>query len=104
MGAVIHAMALGMPPIAPLPKGYPPSIENWEAWMRSPNSRSPRPLLDYSEELEGCMFEALRFDPDLRSSSLEVLFSVYYEVNMGVASEDIFEPLLQDAFKGKASS
>ena len=53
------------------------------------------PLLDYSVELEDCMMEALRWDLVERYTSHEILQSVRYEVDSGVAGEEIWEPLLE---------
>ena len=51
-------------------------------------------LTEHSLELEECLCESMRWDMTDRYSSYEVLQSVWYEIRMGVASPDIWEPLL----------
>ena len=95
MGAIIHALAHGgLPPIASLPNHIPSSRENYLEWSRSRESRLVTPLTEYSCELEDCMREAMWWDAKERYSSYEVLQSVGYEISMGVASLDIWEPLM----------
>ncbi len=92
LGAVIHALAHeGRPPLGPCPQGIAhPDFYRW------PAARMPTSLLgEYSTELHNLVIHGtLQFDPRARFSSLEVLYSVIDEVELGVASDIVWEPLI----------
>ena len=95
LGAVIHAMAhSGQPPIAALPPQLPNTAEGYRDWCCHPGSRDIQPLLEYSVDLEDTMLEAMRWDVQDRYTSYEMLMSVRFEIEDGVAAKEIFEPLL----------
>ena len=91
LGSVIHALAHGRPPLGPRPKGMDP--HDFHRW---PAARQPTSLLGaYSTELHDLVIHgALQFDPETRYSSLELLYCVIDEVELGVASDMELEPLI----------
>ena len=94
MGAIIHALChRGLPPIGFLPKHVPYTRQNYLSWCCTPQARQIKPLTEYSLELEDCMREAMKWKIEYRYSSYEILQSIWYEISMGVASSDIWEPL-----------
>ena len=101
LGAIIHALAhLGLPPIAELPDDVPFTPANWQNWCCLAESREVAPLLEYSVDLEDTMLEAMRWDVIDRYTSYEVLVSVRYEIECGVAAKEIWEPLLDEYYAG----
>ena len=99
LGAIIHSLAHdGRPPLRPRPK-----------WMRHcdfyrwPEARQPISFLGaYSTELHNLVtYGVLEFDPEFRYSSLQVLHEVVYEVEMGVASDMCWEPVIGPDWKPK---
>lgn len=67
LGAIIHWMAHGRPPIAPRPADFRGSQKEWED---RPEAREPMPLPKlYSSSLHMYMMRCLEFDPDDRISS-----------------------------------
>ena len=94
MGAIIHALGhRGLPPIGFLPEHIPYTKQNYLSWCATPEARHIKPLTEYSLELEDCMREAMKWNVKDRYTSYEVLQSIWYEISMGVASPDIWEPL-----------
>lgn len=95
VGAIIHAMAHNSgPPIGPLPPWVEDNTKNWISWVCNPRARVVKPLGSrYSSELQDCLSEALQFDPADRSSSVEILHSVQYDINMSGASENSLESI-----------
>ena len=92
LGAVIHALAHeGNAPLRPRP-GWMPHYD----FYRWPEAREPMSFLGaYSTELHNLVIHGvLEFDPEFRYSSLEVLHYVVDEVEIGVASDMICEPLI----------
>ena len=92
LGAVIHALAHeGRAPLRPCPAGMP-----HHDFVRWPGAREPTSLLGlYSDELHDVVIhKALEFEPQARYSSLEVLQCVVDEVELGVASDMEWEPLI----------
>ncbi len=92
LGAVIHALAHdGRPPLRPRPDGMAPCD-----FYRWPGARLPTSLLGiYTTELHDLVIHgALQFNPEARYSSLELLQCVVVEVELGVASDIGWEPLL----------
>ena len=92
LGAVIHALAHdGQPPLLPRPNHIAPGD-----WYRWPGARAPIPLEGmYSTELHDLVIHGtLECDPLVRYSSLEVLHCVIDEVELGVASDMVYEPLI----------
>lgn len=92
LGAVIHALAHeGRAPLRHRPDGMHP-----HDFYRWPGARQPMSLLgNYTTELHELVIHgALEFNPQARPSSLEVLQCVVVEVDLGVASDMGWEPLL----------
>ena len=99
LGAVIHALAHdGRPPL-----GHRPECMNPFDFARWPAARQPTSLLGaYSAELHDLVIHgALQFDPQARWSSLEMLYCVIDEVELGVASDMDLEPLIDDELANK---
>ena len=99
VGAVIHALAHnGRAPLRPRPDGMNP-----HDFYRWPGARAPISLLGiYSDELHNVVIHGtLEFDPYARYSSLEMLQCVVDEVELGVASDMDWEPLLGSEFSAK---
>ena len=91
LGAVIHALAHdGRAPLRPRPEGM--SCHDFYRW---PGAREPTSLLGlYSDELHNLVIHgALQFNPYARYTSLELLHCVVDEVELGVASEMMWEQL-----------
>lgn len=100
VGAVIHALAHeGRPPLRPCPDGM-----NHHDFYRWPAARKPMPLLgNYSDELHGIVVHgALQSNPQARYSSLEMLQCVIDEVELGVASDMGWEPLIGPNYSAKS--
>lgn len=92
LGAVIHAMAHeGQPPLRFRPAGM--AHHDFYRW---PAARQPMSLLGiYSDELHNLVIHGtLEFNAHARYSSLEVLQCVVDEVELGVASDMGWEPLI----------
>ena len=92
LGAIIHSLAHdGRPPLRRRPKWMPHSD-----FFRWPEARQPISMLGaYSTELHLLVIHgALNFDPEFRYSSLQLLFNVIDEVEMGVASDMRWEPVI----------
>ena len=92
LGAVIHALAHdGRPPMRPCP----PGMQKCD-FYRWPGAREPMSLHGlYSDELHDIVVNGtLEFNPDARPSSLDVLKCVVVEVELGVASDMGWEPLI----------
>ena len=92
LGSVIHALAHdGRPPLGRRPEGMDPFD-----FYRWPAARQPTSLLGaYSTELHNIVIHgALQFNPEARYSSLEILYCVIDEVELGVASDMGLEPLI----------
>ena len=92
LGAVIHALAHeGHAPLRPCPEGMA-----YRDFCRWPAAREPMSLLgNYSTELHNLVIHGtLQFNPHARFSSLEVLQCVIDEVELGVASDMGWEPLI----------
>ena len=67
LGAIIHWMAHGKPPIAPRPADFRGSQKEWED---IPCARKPMPLpKSYSDGLDAYMMRCLEWDPNDRISS-----------------------------------
>ena len=67
LGAIIHWLCHGEPPIKPLPSRFPGSANDWE---RLPEARRAVPLpRTYSSKLNDYMLDCLRWDPSDRISS-----------------------------------
>ena len=99
LGSVIHALAHeGQPPL----RTRPADIDRSD-FYRWPAAREPMSLLgDYSTELHNLVVHGtLEFDPRARYSSLEVLRCIAIEVELGVASDMAWEPLLDTTAKAK---
>ena len=99
LGAVIHALAHdGRAPLRHRPEGMDP-----RDFYRWPAAREPISLLgNYSIELHNLViYGTLEFDPRARYSSLEVLYCVVDEVELGVASEMGWEPLIGSDYSAK---
>lgn len=99
LGAVIHALAHdGQPPLRPCP----PGMDHRQFYMW-PGAREPMSLLaGYSTELHDLVIHGtLEFNPYARYSSLEVLQCVAVEVELGVASDIGWEPLIGPDFSAK---
>ena len=91
LGAIIHALAHdGRAPLRPRPEGM--SSQDFYRW---PGAREPTSLLGlYSEELHNLViYGALEFNPYARYTSLELLHCVVDEVELGVASDMMWEQL-----------
>ena len=92
LGAVVHALAHeGRAPLRHRPDGMHP--QDFYSW---PGARQPMSLLgNYTTELHELVIHGtLEFNPQARPSSLEVLQCVVVEVELGVASDMGWEPLL----------
>ena len=93
LGAVMHALAhRGRPPLLPCPQGW-----TRQAWYQFPGARLPISLQYsfYSAELDDLVVNgALHPDPRFRYSSAAMLQCVAIEVELGVASDMDYEPLL----------
>ena len=71
LGATIHMLAHGRPPVDDMPRRYRGS---WFEWMRDPRARNPTHLSRrYSKKLDVNMMTALTRDPLDRVSSLRLL-------------------------------
>ena len=71
LGAIVHWLAHGQPPIAPRPRSFGGSLREWEA---RPSARQPMPLpLSYSGALNRHMMRCLKRNPDERISSRELV-------------------------------
>ena len=100
VGAVIHALALeGRAPLRPCPDGM--SHHDYYRW---PGAREPMSLLgNYSTELHGIVVHGtLESDPQARYSSLEMLQCVVDEVELGVASDMGWAPLIGPSNSAKS--
>ena len=92
LGAVVHALAHeGRAPLRHRPDGMHP--QDFYSW---PRARQRMSLLgNYTTELHELVIHGtLEFNPQARPSSLEVLQCVVVEVELGVASDMGWEPLL----------
>lgn len=99
LGSVIHALAHeGQPPLRPRPNDIDP--RDFYRWS---GAREPMSLLgQYSTELHNLVVHGtLEFDPRARYSSLEVLQCVIIEVEIGVASDMGWEPVLGPSSSAK---
>ena len=71
LGAVIHWLAHGTPPIAPRPARF---LGSQKAWEKEPVARKPMPLNGlYSSELNDYMMLCLEWRPNDRISSQELM-------------------------------
>ena len=88
----------GRPPLRPRPEGMP-----HHDFYRWPGAREPTSFLGlYSDELHNLVINGtLEFNPHARLSSFEVLQCVVVEVELGVASDMGWEPLLGPNFSAK---
>ena len=101
MGAVIYALAKqGRTPVMALPPWMPRTTEAYTQWCRRGDTREVLPLKGYSGELFDCVAGALEMDWSERPDCLQVLGQVHYERVCGVASPEIWEPLLPRWMKG----
>ena len=99
LGAIIHFLAHdGRPPLRHRPEWMP-----HRDFYRWPGARQPISFLGaYSTELHNLVIHGvLEFDPDFRYSSLQVLYNVIHEVEMGVASDMRWEPVIGPDYKPK---
>ena len=99
LGAIIHSLAHdGRPPLRHRPQWMP-----HRDFFRWPDARQPMSFLGaYSTELHTLVVHgALEFDPEFRYTSLQVLHNVIYEVEMGVASDMRWEPVIGPDYKPK---
>ena len=71
LGAIIHWLATGRPPMLPRPSCFPGSTQEWEL---QPEARRPKTLsLSYSSMLNDYMLGCLEWDPRDRISSRELV-------------------------------
>ena len=67
LGAIIHWLCHGQPPMMPRPRDFPGSVKDWETL---PEARKPVPLPRlYSSKLNDYMLDCLEWDPRDRISS-----------------------------------
>ena len=99
LGAIIHFLAHdGRPPL----RQRPQSMLHRD-FYRWPGARQPISFLGaYSTELHNLViYGALEYDPEFRYSSLQVLYNVIDEVELGVASDMECIPLIGPDYKPK---
>ena len=71
LGAIVHWLAHGQPPIAPCPRGFCGTRREWES---RPAARKPVPLPhSFSSALNEYMMKCLKRDPNDRISSRELV-------------------------------
>jgi len=69
VGAVMHELGHGLPPIAQIPFDCDP-----RQWLQNPRTRDPRPLSrDYSRRLSNNMMDTLELDPEDRVRSRQLV-------------------------------
>ena len=99
LGAIIHSMAHdGDGPLRQCPPWMAPN--NFFRW---PEARAPMPLPGhFSAELHNLVIHGtLAINPMARYSSLQVLQCAIDEIQLGVASDMTWEPLIDPGFSGK---
>lgn len=60
--------------------------------------RAPKPLPRYSAALNGCLAEALAWNPELRRDALELVQSVRWEIENGMSRESVQESIPEGYF------
>lgn len=80
VGAIVHALAHGVGPVAKPPRGWPKDKAGKDAWYTDPKARIPRPLpKKYSSTLNENMMDCLVMDKKNRISSLDLLDNLVKE-------------------------
>lgn len=95
LGAVVYALGHKRPPIGPLPANVRDTMMNWHHWYMYPEAREFTPLDGfYSQSLNESLSMVLQFDPQVGSTSIQILFDLLLETGPGLPHYAAWEQLI----------